>query len=145
VTCNLKLPKWKGFLLKITSLRKLQMKFCPTWKFKIFLSHFQKVQDHEFLMYGWRDMDQSWPSVTWTSNMHNFQTKRPNGVVLFATFFLWLLLSKTYITCHEFSSHNFLENHLILEGKIQVWIWFIVFTFQHLHWLPNRISSEFEP
>ena len=38
--------------LKITSSRKLQMKFCPTCKLNIFLSHFQKVQDHGFLMCG---------------------------------------------------------------------------------------------
>ena len=54
--------KWKGFLLKVTSSRKLQMKFCPTWKLKILFSHFQRVQEHEFLMYGWEIMDQSLPS-----------------------------------------------------------------------------------
>ena len=51
--------KWKGLLLKFTSSYKLQMKFCPTWKLKILLSPFQKVQEHSFLMCGWQDMIKS--------------------------------------------------------------------------------------
>ena len=70
--------KWKGLLLKFTSSYKLQMEFCPTWKLNILLSPFQKVQEHPFLICGWRDMDQSWPSEYGTSNRHNFQTKCPN-------------------------------------------------------------------
>ena len=100
--------KWKGFQLKITSSRKLQMKFCPTWKLKIFLSHFQKVQDHEFLMCGWRDMDQSWPSEHGTSTSHNFWSKAPIWVPLFAFWSSWHIISKSFITLHEISSHDHL-------------------------------------
>ena len=110
--------KWKGFLLKITSSSKLQMKFCPTWKLNIFLSHFQKVQDHEHLMNGWGDMVQSLPSVHGTSKGHNFWFITPNLVVLFAFCFSWHEVSKTSITLHEFPSYDHLCIQVNFGGKI---------------------------
>ena len=59
VTCNFSCPKWKVFLLKITSSYKLQMEFCPTWKPKILVSPFQKVQELGIPMCGCQDMVQS--------------------------------------------------------------------------------------
>ena len=93
------------------------MKFCPTWKFKIFLSHFQKVQDHEFLMCGWGDMIQSWQSVLETSNGHNFWTKAPIWVVLFAFWSSWHVVSKTSITWHEFHLHDHVLIHEVFWRK----------------------------
>ena len=95
------------------------MKFCPTWKLKISLSHFQKVQEHEFLMCCWRDMVQSLPSLHGISNEHNFSTKAPKWVVLFAIFSSWPLISKSCITLHELSSHDHLLIHAFFGGKLQ--------------------------
>ena len=51
--------KWKGFLLKFTSSRKLQMKFCPTWKLKILFLPSQKGEEHLIPMCGWQVMIKS--------------------------------------------------------------------------------------
>ena len=80
-----------------------------------------------------------------TSSMHNFWTKRPNGVVLFATFLFWRLLSKTCITSHAFSSHNHLVFYLNFGGKNAIWKISIFYTFYQLHLIKNDIWSMLRP
>ena len=93
------------------------MKFWWTWKLKIFLSSFQKVQDHEHLMKGWGDMIKPLPSVLETSKGHIFWLITPNWVLLFAKFFSWHELSKSFITLHENSSHDHLLIQVNFGGK----------------------------
>ena len=63
-------------------------------------------------------MIKTWQSVLEDSNGHNFSTKTPNWMALFALFLFWPIISKSCITWHALSSHEYLEIHLIFGGKI---------------------------
>ena len=105
--------------LDFPSSNKLQMNFCWTWKLKIFLSHFQKVQDHEHLMNGWGVMAKWLQSVHGTSTSHNFWSKTPNGVTLFVKCLLWHIFSKSIMTLHEIYSYDHLPMHVYFGGKME--------------------------
>ena len=85
----------------------------------ISLSHFQKVQDHEYLMNGWGDMIQSLPSVHGTSKGHNFWFITPNLVPLFLNCLSWHEVSKPFITLHEFPSYDHLLFHAYFGGNFE--------------------------
>ena len=97
--------KWKGLLLKFTSLYKLQMKFCPTLKLKILLSPFQKVQEHPFLMCGWQVMIKS---LSRYFELQTWITFTPIGQIMCG----FLLQSPFNMLYHNPSLH-FIKNHHI--------------------------------
>ena len=105
--------KWKGLLLKFTSSYKLQMKFCPTWKLKILLSPFQKVQEHPFPMCGWQVMIKS---LSRNFELQTWITFTPFGQIMCG----FLLQSPFDMLYHNHSLH-FIKSHHI---KMAFSMWF---------------------
>jgi hypothetical protein len=95
------------------------MDFWWTWKSKIFLSSFQKVQDHDHLMNGWEVMSKGSQCVHGSSTWHNFGYKTPNWTTLFAICLSWPIFSKSNIALHEINSHDHLSMHVYFGGKME--------------------------
>ena len=105
--------------LDFPTSKKLQMNFWSTWKLKIFLSHFRKIQYHDHLMNDWGVMNKWLQSVLGTSKCHNFWSKTPNLSTLFALYLSWPTNSKSIIALHEITSHGHLSMHVYFGGKIE--------------------------
>ena len=129
--------KWNGFLLNITSSIKLQMKFCPTWKFKILLSHFQKVQEHPFLICGWQVMIKSLA--------RNFELQ---AWITFASKgqFMWFFFEKiSFDPLYSNHSLHFIKNHHTKSAFfkwIQFEFWWEKRSFwkAHIILMPNQFN-----
>ena len=105
--------KWKGLLLKFTSSSKLQMEFCPTWKLKILLSPFQKVQEHEFLMCGWQVMIKS---LSRKFELQTWITFTPNGQMEWG-----FLLQSCFNMLYHNHAFPFIKSH---HKNISFFTWF---------------------
>ena len=91
------------------------MNFCPTWKLKILFSHFQKVQEHSFLMCGWQVMIKSFSRIF---ELQSEITSKPFGQIEWG-----FLLQVIFDVLYPNPSSQFTKNHPIKMAFFQVtWI-----------------------
>ena len=125
------------------------MNFFPTWKLKILFSHFQKVQEHSFLMCGWQVMIKS----SW--NIFELQSgisSKPFGQIEWG-----FLLQVTFDVLYPNYSSHFTKNHPIKmaffkciefkkgRGEKLTFKLIFVYTFYQLQMIENHIWDVFRP